>query len=101
MYFIIRQVLTRGDKARVKRKVYVTFWTGSENGFGSRQFAKTYNTPGEAMDGTCDVGSWFQPTSCDNEISVEIVKEIGPGQYRSLTDDEADPINENVSTFSV
>jgi hypothetical protein len=84
MYFIVRQVGTRARDAPVKYKVHITFWTGSENGFGCRHFAKSYATLDEASDGTCEVASYyFAKMSSFGRNEVEIVQEISPGVYKA------------------
>jgi hypothetical protein len=86
LYFIVREVVTRGKESPVKYWPRVTFWTGSENGFGCRHFAKSYATLDEASEGSCDVASYYfsnrnQGLFHGNE--VEIVQEISPGVYKA------------------
>jgi hypothetical protein len=85
MFLIVRQVRTFGKHAPVKEKVYVTFWTGGENGFGCRKFAKTYATPDEASDATYDVASYYfaKMSSFRGSNEVEIVQEVSPGLYKA------------------
>lgn len=87
IYLIIRQVQTVGNKARIKSKVYITFWNGA--GFGCRRFAKEYKTLDESNAGACEVAAFFyRPSGLSYKVDMEVVEETTPGEYKSAKTNE-------------
>lgn len=80
-FLISRNVVARNRLGEIT--VRTAFWCGFEHKFGTRRFAATYETLDDAVAFFRAVANWYynqMPPYSSHKI--EIVEEIGPGQYR-------------------